>query len=67
MDRTDAEARIRSQITREERVKEADYVIDNSGDRSKLTAEVATLWTWLVSERDRLAHVPVDEVDTPSG
>ena len=32
-DRTDAEARIRAQISREERVKEADYVLDNSGDR----------------------------------
>ncbi len=34
MDRADAEARIRAQITREERVKEADYVLDNSGDRA---------------------------------
>jgi dephospho-CoA kinase len=67
MDRTDAEARIRSQITREERVKEADYVIDNSGDRSTLTAEVATLWSWLVTERDRLAQASADEADTPSG
>jgi dephospho-CoA kinase len=67
MDRTDAEARIRSQITREERVKEADYVIDNAGDRPTLTAEVATLWTWLVSERDRLAQEPGGEAVTPSG
>ena len=35
-DRADAEARIRSQISREERVKEADYVLDNSGDRAAL-------------------------------
>jgi len=46
-DRADAEARIRAQISREERCKEADYVLDNSGDRAALEAEVATLWDWL--------------------
>jgi dephospho-CoA kinase len=46
-DRADAEARIRSQISREERVKEADYVLDNSGDREALEIEVAKLWDWL--------------------
>jgi dephospho-CoA kinase len=46
-DRTDAEARIRAQISREERKKEADYVLDNSGDRAALEAEVAKLWDWL--------------------
>ena len=46
-DRADAEARIRSQISREERVKEADYVLDNSGDREALEVEVAKLWDWL--------------------
>jgi dephospho-CoA kinase len=51
-DRADAEARIRSQISREERVKEADYVLDNSGDRAALEAEVSTLWDWLVAARD---------------
>ncbi len=47
MDRADAEARIRAQITREERVKEADYVLDNSGDRATLEVEVDRLWEWL--------------------
>ena len=46
-DRADAEARIRSQISREERVKEADYVLDNSGDREALEVEVSKLWDWL--------------------
>jgi dephospho-CoA kinase len=46
-DRADAEARIRSQISREERVKEADYVLDNSGDRAALDVEVGKLWDWL--------------------
>ena len=47
-DRADAEARIRSQISREERIKEADYVLDNSGDRAALDVEVAKLWDWLL-------------------
>ena len=46
-DRADAEARIRSQISREERVKEADYVVDNSGDRAALARQVDALWAWL--------------------
>jgi dephospho-CoA kinase len=51
-DREDAEARIRSQVSREERLKEADFVVDNSGDREHLDAEVARLWDWLVAARD---------------
>jgi dephospho-CoA kinase len=51
MDRADAEARIRAQISREERIEEADYVLDNSGDRDKLEAEVTTLWEWLLAQR----------------
>ncbi len=48
-DRADAEARIRAQISREERTREADYVLDNSGDWAALGAEVAQLWAWLVA------------------
>jgi dephospho-CoA kinase len=51
-DRADAEARIRSQVSREERVKEADYVLDNSGDRSALDAQVDALWAWLLGARE---------------
>lgn len=47
MDRADAEARIRAQISREERKENADYVLDNSGDRAALEAEVERLWKWL--------------------
>jgi dephospho-CoA kinase len=50
MHRADAEARIAAQISREERIKEADYVLDNSGDRTQLEAEVTTLWEWLVAQ-----------------
>jgi dephospho-CoA kinase len=56
-DRADAEARIRSQISREERMKDADYVLDNSGDRAALEAEVAKLWDWLLAQAaERRTH-----------
>jgi dephospho-CoA kinase len=51
-DRADAEARIRSQVSREERLHEADYVVDNAGDRATLEREVARLWDWLLAARD---------------
>ena len=41
-DRADAEARMRSQVSREERLKEADFVVDNSGDRVQLDARGRT-------------------------
>ena len=53
-DRADAEARMRSQVSREERMKEADYVVDNSGDRATLEAEVDKLWAWLLGAREEL-------------
>jgi dephospho-CoA kinase len=49
MDRADAEARIRAQISREERIAEADYVLDNSGDLDALEVEVSRLWEWLTA------------------
>jgi len=56
-DRADAVARIKAQISREERVKEADYVLDNSGDRAALDGEVAKLWDWLqAAAAERRAH-----------
>ena len=56
-ERADAEARIKAQITREERVKEADFVLDNSGDRAALEAQVARLWDWLHEDYVRPAPV----------
>jgi dephospho-CoA kinase len=60
-DRADAEARIRSQISREERAKEADYVLDNSGDRAALEREVAKLWDWLLAAKKELPQDPPEE------
>jgi dephospho-CoA kinase len=44
-DRADAEARVASQMTREERLALADFTIDNSGDTEALTAQVERLWS----------------------
>ena len=46
-DRDDAEARISRQATREERRELADFVVDNSGDRAALDAELERLWAWV--------------------
>ena len=47
MTEADARARIARQISREERLGTADRVIDNSGDRAALEAQVDELWDWL--------------------
>lgn len=48
---SDARARIAAQITREERRALADFVIENSGDRSALDAEIDRLWKWLQEKK----------------
>jgi len=47
MARSDAEARIAAQPSREERLVGADFVVDNSGAPEALAAEVDRLWAWL--------------------
>lgn len=51
MERSDAEARVAAQISREERVAGADYVVDNSGDLQRLQDEVDGLWQCLEQRR----------------
>jgi len=43
----DVRKRIAAQATREERLARADFVIDNSGDRGHLEAEVDRAWAWI--------------------
>ena len=50
----DARARISKQISREERVALADFVVDNGGDLPQLEAQVDALWAWI----DTLAVAP---------
>ena len=47
--RQDAKARVAAQVDREERRRGADLVIDNSGDRSRLVAEVDRVWASLAA------------------
>jgi dephospho-CoA kinase len=49
LDRADALARIGRQVSREDRVKIADRVVDNSGDRAHLDAQFEGLWDWIRS------------------
>jgi dephospho-CoA kinase len=45
----DALARIGQQLSREARLADADFVIDNSGDEAALDAEVDRAWAWIAS------------------
>ena len=48
MDEADARARIKSQLSRDERLATATHVVDNCGDRDALTAQVDELWQQLL-------------------
>jgi dephospho-CoA kinase len=52
----DARARIGRQASREDRLRGADFVIDNSGTPEDLVHRVVTLWDWLKS----LPQLPSD-------
>lgn len=45
----DARARMARQASREDRLAAADFVIDNSGTRLQLEAQIDACWTWLRS------------------
>jgi dephospho-CoA kinase len=49
MSEVDARARIDNQITRDQRLALADFVIDNGGDLDQLDAEVERCWSWLTN------------------
>jgi len=46
---TDARARISRQASREDRLKIADRVVDNGGDRAHLESQLSDLWSWIRS------------------
>jgi dephospho-CoA kinase len=52
----DARARIARQSSRAERLKDADFVVENSGAIEDLGAQVDKLWAWLTS----LPQLPAD-------
>lgn len=51
MDRADAQARLDAQISREQRLEGADYVVDNRGGLEQLAGQVDRLWEWLEQRR----------------
>ena len=53
--RADAEARIAAQVSRDERLREADYVVDNSSSLEDLAGQVELLWSWLQARRGEKA------------
>ena len=48
-DEADARARIARQASRDERLKTADFVIDNRGTPAELEPQIDRLWEWLMS------------------
>ena len=50
----DARARMARQASREARLAAADFVIDNSGTRPQLEAQIESCWTWIASLISRL-------------
>ena len=55
-DEADARARISRQATRQERLDQADFVVDNSGGLEDLIPQIDLLWTWLLT----LPQLPPD-------
>ena len=62
-DEADARARISSQVSREERTKMADFVVDNSGDLEALDGQVTECWAWI---QGRLAEAPEEPASEPA-
>jgi dephospho-CoA kinase len=60
-DAADARARIAKQATRDERLRIADFVVDNGGDLETLAPQLDALWEWLAS----LPQLPADFVVAP--
>jgi len=52
MSEDDARARITNQISREQRLEMADFVVDNSGSEDALDEQVDSAWTWISSLPD---------------
>jgi len=59
-----AEARMRAQATRKERLAVATIVVDNSGSLAELDRETGDLWAELRRRAKRLAE---READSPAG
>jgi dephospho-CoA kinase len=52
MDEADAQVRMSRQLSREQRLAGADFVIDNGGDFAHLEAQLGPLWAWILDLPD---------------
>jgi len=52
----DANARIASQVSRDDRLAKADFVVDNSGTLQDLNNEVDRCWQWMNAVHESIAH-----------
>jgi dephospho-CoA kinase len=52
MPEADARARIANQVSREDRLAKADFVVDNSGTEDALDAQIDAAWAWIQSLPD---------------
>jgi dephospho-CoA kinase len=63
---TDARARIARQASREQRLRDADVVIDNSGSVDDLEPQVHAVWQWLTSLPQLPADFTLDRQEPPA-
>lgn len=61
----DARARIAAQISREERLEMADFVVDNGGSEEALAPQIDACWQWLEDRRTAGAGSAPEEVVPP--
>ncbi|MEA3019925.1 MAG: dephospho-CoA kinase [Actinomycetota bacterium] len=57
-DESDARARVANQVSREDRVAKADFVVDNSATEADLAPQIDAAWTWIQSLPDFLEQPP---------
>ena len=57
MPEDDARARIANQVSREQRLEKADFVVDNGGTEADLDAQIEAAWTWIQSLPDWTAEI----------
>jgi dephospho-CoA kinase len=65
MSEADARSRMARQASREERLAQADRVIDNAGSPADLAAQVDELWAWMQSLPPADPSEPATPADEP--
>ena len=63
MPEDDARARIANQVTREQRLEKADFVVDNGGSEADLDDQVEKAWAWIESLPDWTPPEPKPEAE----